>query len=318
MVKPSGWKPPLAEPCSSPCPPRSPAKMVSTRSLARRGGRPFSGWRYRSTAGHGCRRRSTGMRKPSSRGRSGRWSGRNLPPPSIPSYPAPSIPRGTSSLRWMIHGSPRSVRIGRATARSRGGFASPSMMRREGDMPYHDPASLHGSVYASVCTKGKGDDRTPEDNAVQEALHPMAGNVQEWTEEVVHVAGTDLTFIQGGSGKPLLVLHEELGYPGWLRLHSALARHRTLHISLHPGFGKSPRVEWVLSMRDLACFYARVLREMHLSPIDVMGFSLGGWLAAEMAANCAHQFQRMVLVAPSGIRPPGGVSMGMFRVTVRT
>ena len=146
----------------------------------------------------------------------------------------------------------------------------------------------------------------------------MAENAQEWTEEVVHVAGTDLTFIQGGSGKPLLVLHEELGYPGWLRWHSALARHRTLHIPLHPGFGKSPRVEWVLSMRDLACFYARVLRDMHLSPIDVMGFSLGGWLAAEMAANCAHQFQRMVLVAPAGLRPPEGEIMDMFRVTART
>ncbi len=146
----------------------------------------------------------------------------------------------------------------------------------------------------------------------------MAGNGQEWTEEVVHVAGTDLTVIQGGSGRPLLVLHEELGYPGWLRWHSTLARHRTLHIPLHPGFGKSPRVEWVLSMRDLACFYARVLREMHLSPIDVMGFSLGGWLAAEMAANCAHQFQRMVLVAPAGIRPPEGEIMDMFCVTART
>ena len=146
----------------------------------------------------------------------------------------------------------------------------------------------------------------------------MAENAQEWTEEVVHVAGTDLTFIQGGSGKPLLVLHEELGYPGWLRWHSALARHRTLHIPLHPGFGKSPRVEWVLSMRDLACFYARVLRDTHLSPIDVMGFSLGGWLAAEMAANCAHQFQRMVLVAPAGLRPPEGEIMDMFRVTART
>ena len=38
----------------------------------------------------------------------------------------------------------------------------------------------------------------------------MAPNHQEWREETVRVAGTDLTFIQGGTGKPLLV-----DFTGW-------------------------------------------------------------------------------------------------------
>jgi len=145
----------------------------------------------------------------------------------------------------------------------------------------------------------------------------MTGNAQEWRVSLVHVASTDLTFIKGGTGRPLLVLHEELGYPGWLRWHVALAQSHTLHIPLHPGFGTSPRVEWVSSVRDLACFYARVLQDMGLSPIDVIGFSLGGWIVAEMAANCAQQFRRMVLVAPAGIRPPEGDIMDMFTVSAR-
>ena len=70
-------------------------------------------------------------------------------------------------------------------------------------------------------------------------------------------------------------------------------------------------------MRDLAGFYARVVQEMGLSPIDVIGFSLGGWIVAEMAANCAQQFRRMVLVAPAGIRPPEGDIMDMFTVSAR-
>jgi pimeloyl-ACP methyl ester carboxylesterase len=56
---------------------------------------------------------------------------------------------------------------------------------------------------------------------------------------------------------------------------------------------------------------------MGLSPIDVIGFSLGGWIVAEMAANCAQQFRRMVLVAPAGIRPPEGDIMDMFTVSAR-
>jgi len=133
----------------------------------------------------------------------------------------------------------------------------------------------------------------------------------------VRVTGTDLVFIKGGSGRPLLVLHEELGHPGWLRWNSALAQSHTLHIPLHPDFGKSPGVEWIQNIRDLAGFYSRVLRDRGLSPVDAIGFSLGGWIAAEMAANCAHQFRRLVLVAPVGIRPPEGEIMDMFTVTAR-
>ena len=128
---------------------------------------------------------------------------------------------------------------------------------------------------------------------------------QEWQEVKAKIAGIELTCIQGGSGKPLLVLHEEIGHPGWLRWHTELARSRTVVIPQHPGFGKTPPVPWVRNVRDLAGFYARVIREQKWSPVDVIGFSIGGWIAAEMAACDAKQFRKMVLVAPTGIRPAG-------------
>lgn len=145
----------------------------------------------------------------------------------------------------------------------------------------------------------------------------MADSSQEWTEETVHVAGNDLAIIKGGTGKPLLVLHEELGNPGWLHWQTAMSQTHTLHMPIHPGFGQLPRVEWVDGVRDLASFYSRVLRDMNLGPIDVIGISLGGWIAAEMAASCAHQFSRMVLVAPTGIRPAEGEIKDLFVMTAR-
>jgi pimeloyl-ACP methyl ester carboxylesterase len=145
----------------------------------------------------------------------------------------------------------------------------------------------------------------------------MAATSQQWDERAMRVAGTELAIVKGGSGKPLLVLHDELGHAGWLNWHSALARNRTLWIPLHPGFGKSPRLDWIRSIRDLACFYSRALRELQLAPVDVIGFSLGGWIAAEMAANDARQFGRMTLVAPLGIKPPEGEIMDMFVLTAR-
>ena len=134
----------------------------------------------------------------------------------------------------------------------------------------------------------------------------MADNSREWHEETVKVDGTNLRVIKGGTGNPLLILHDELGFPGWLRWNSELAKTRTLLVPLHPGFGATDRAEWIMNIRDMAGFYARYLKEQKLAPIDVIGFSLGGWIAAEMAANNPSQFRKMVLVAPEGIRPPEG------------
>ena len=92
-------------------------------------GAPSSGWRSRSTVGHGGKRPSIGTRRPNSRGSSGLWSGRNPLRVSTPLCLGPLTPWGISSRPWMTPGSPRSRHGGRATDSSRGGFASPDMLR---------------------------------------------------------------------------------------------------------------------------------------------------------------------------------------------
>src|SRR5215469_4245812 len=140
----------------------------------------------------------------------------------------------------------------------------------------------------------------------------------EGKEQALRVGDYSLTVIQGGTGQPVLVLHEELGDPGWLQWHNELAGSRTVTIPQHPGFGKSPQLRWIRNIRDLACFYSRFLREQRLTPVDVIGFSLGGWIAAEMAVNDSKQFRRMVLVGASGIKPPDGEIADLFTVTSRS
>jgi len=142
----------------------------------------------------------------------------------------------------------------------------------------------------------------------------MTDGSKQWREETVCVDGTDLIVVKGGAGRPLLVLHDELGNPGSLMWNRAIAARRTLVTPLHPGFGRTPRAEWISSIRDLAAFYARYLTDNGLAPIDVIGFSLGGWIAAEMAACNPGQFRKMILVAPAGIRPPQGEILDFFQM----
>ncbi len=137
------------------------------------------------------------------------------------------------------------------------------------------------------------------------------------TESTINVGGTGVSLLRAGAGRPLLVLHEELGLPGWLKWHGELAADHSLLLPVHPGFGALPRADWISSVRDLAGFYSRMLREMALGPVDVVGFSLGGWIAAEMAAGNPEQFRSMILAAPAGVRPPDGEILDLFIVTAR-
>ena len=145
----------------------------------------------------------------------------------------------------------------------------------------------------------------------------MGTGMQTWTEEIVEAAGTKVRLFKGGSGEPLLVLHDELGHHGWFRYHEALAKQFTLYVPSHAGFGKSEGLDWIMNTRDLAGWYLHVLDDMGLGPVNVMGFSFGGWLAAEMATMCPQQFKKLALVGAMGIRPPVGEIMDMFLIVAR-
>jgi len=139
----------------------------------------------------------------------------------------------------------------------------------------------------------------------------------ELVERLVGVGGIGVVTLEGGSGRPLLMLHDELGFPGWMRWNGALADRHRFVVPLQPGFGRSERVDWFTSVRDVAAFYARMLREQGLGRVDVVGFSMGGWIAAEMAAADPALFERMVLVAPLGVRPAEGEILDFLGITMR-
>lgn len=139
-----------------------------------------------------------------------------------------------------------------------------------------------------------------------------------WTETTADIAGTQVALIRGGAGKPLLVLHDEMGYTGWMAWNEELAKTRELIIPLQPGFGRTPRIDWIRNYRDLAGFYAIMVREMNLDSLDVLGFSAGGYIAAEMAAADPRMVKHLVLVAPMGIKPATGEIMDIFPLTARS
>jgi pimeloyl-ACP methyl ester carboxylesterase len=136
-------------------------------------------------------------------------------------------------------------------------------------------------------------------------------------EETIQAAGAELVTIRGGSGRALLILHDELGYTGWMTWNEELALDHTLLIPLQPGFGKTPRLNWLRNYRDLGGYYSQVVRELKLDPVDAIGFSAGGFIAAEMLAADPKIFSHLVLVAPMGIKPAEGEILDIFPLSIR-
>jgi pimeloyl-ACP methyl ester carboxylesterase len=140
----------------------------------------------------------------------------------------------------------------------------------------------------------------------------MASVSVAWTEETRCIAGVELHLRKGGTGSPLLILNDEFGHMGALRYQEELAQDHTVYIPSHPGFGPTPRLDWIMNVRDLAGWYLLALEEMGLQSVDTIGFSMGGWLAAEMATMDPGQFNRLAQVGAMGVLPPEGYIFDMF------
>ena len=107
-------------------------------------------------------------------------------------------------------------------------------------------------------------------------------------------------FIEG-AGAPLLFLHGVTHlseWPGWL---TPFAEKRRVIAPEHPGFGESTGLEHLDDFADLTFYYLELLDALNLAHLDVMGHSLGGNIAAELAALCPERVGKLVLVAPTGL-----------------
>ena len=104
--------------------------------------------------------------------------------------------------------------------------------------------------------------------------------------------------VKGGSGRPLIALHDEMGPPGWMNFHESLARDFSITAPAHPGYGDTPYLDWIMNMRDMAGWYLEALDDMDFDKPDLVGFGFGGWLAAEMATMHPNRFNNLVLVNP--------------------
>jgi pimeloyl-ACP methyl ester carboxylesterase len=122
------------------------------------------------------------------------------------------------------------------------------------------------------------------------------------------VAGVELELLDAGQevARPILFLHGGGGFAPQQPFVAPLSEMRRFVAPTHPGFGKSSLPDWLDSIDDIAHLYLELMDILKLDRIDLVGCSIGGWIAAEMATKSPERFRRIVLSGPVGIKvgPP--------------
>ena len=115
--------------------------------------------------------------------------------------------------------------------------------------------------------------------------------------------GIELPVVRRGSGPPLLLLHGGGGPQDSLPFFHNLAMHFDVIAPVHPGFDGSPIPDHFDGMEDLVYLYLDLIDALDLHHITLLGFSMGGWAAAEIAVRNTSRLSQLILVDAVGIKP---------------
>jgi pimeloyl-ACP methyl ester carboxylesterase len=136
-------------------------------------------------------------------------------------------------------------------------------------------------------------------------VFPVGSSMAGPTTSTITIDGCKIALMRGGAGAPMLILHGASGAGAWLPFMAKLAERYDVIVPEHPGFGASETPDWLDTVHDLAYFYLDFLDAMDLTRVHLVGLSLGGWIAAELAVRDTRRLSSLTLVGAAGLHIKG-------------
>ena len=123
--------------------------------------------------------------------------------------------------------------------------------------------------------------------------------------ETLKLGEIELELHEAGNGPPVIFLHSGQGFDPEHPFIGMLAKHHRVIAPSAPGFGSSSLPDWLDSIDDIAHVYLELMDRLDLKRARMIGASIGGWIAAELATKAPERVERLVLVGPVGIKTGG-------------
>ena len=126
------------------------------------------------------------------------------------------------------------------------------------------------------------------------------------TQKQVEIGGVSLRYTDQGEGQSWLLLHGGAGPASMNALLTPLSAGGRVIVPSHPGFNGTPRPADLDSVSKLARVYVELIEKLGLGRAIVVGNSLGGWIAAEMALLAPEHLKAVIFLNAVGIDPEPG------------
>jgi pimeloyl-ACP methyl ester carboxylesterase len=141
----------------------------------------------------------------------------------------------------------------------------------------------------------------------------------ERPERTMSVRGISTHLFEAGdaSAPPVLYLHGTFLGNLWLDFHLALTEQFHIYAPDIPGFGLSERPDWMRDMSDYVLYFRDLLDTLGLEKVALVGHSLGGWMAAELAVWYPERVAKLVLSNAAGIRVKGSPIADLFAMNAQ-
>jgi pimeloyl-ACP methyl ester carboxylesterase len=123
----------------------------------------------------------------------------------------------------------------------------------------------------------------------------------QFKRETHTINGVKTIVLSAGSGPPLVFFH---GAGIWHGINFAVPwtqKFRVI-IPIHPGLDEADDDPAMTEIHDYVMHYLDLFDALDLDKVNLVGFSLGGWIAASFAAEHGHRVERLVLIGPAGLR----------------
>ncbi len=123
----------------------------------------------------------------------------------------------------------------------------------------------------------------------------------DFKKDTIRINGVDTVVYSAGKGEPLLFLHGAGTFHGFKFAEPWAEKFRVIH-PYHPGFGESGDDAAMDTFNDYVMHYVELLDALGVDKAHLVGFSLGGFIAAHFASQQRDRVKTLTLVAPAGMR----------------